>query len=909
MNLVIVESPAKAKTIERYLGSEFKVLASYGHVRDLIPKDGSVLPDENFKMIWEKRGDKNASKNFSAIASAVKQADRLILATDPDREGEAIAWHVLEMLNEKKLLKDAKVERISFNAITKASVQDAMKQPRSLDQELIDAYLARRALDYLVGFNLSPVLWRKLPGSRSAGRVQSVALRLICEREIEIETFVSREYWTIDAKMFGKDADAIFSASATAWNGEKLEKFSLPDEATAERLRKDIENAKGFRVQKLESKEARRNPAPPFITSSLQQEASRKLGFPADRTMRIAQRLYEGVSLGGGDSQGLITYMRTDGVQMAPEAVNAVRKTITERFDANYLPEKPRFYKSKAKNAQEAHEAIRPVDPSRHPNDIRAYLSEEEAKLYELIWKRAIASQMASARLRQTRVDINAEGVEVMLRANGSVMIFDGFLKLYRETVEGAEDDRDRILPPMEEGEALQLKSIHPEQHFTEPPPRFTEASLVKRLEELGIGRPSTYASTLSLLRDRGYVVLQGRALVPEDRGRIVTAFLEHFFEKYLDYDFTAQLEESLDSVSAGKLDWKQLLGDFWRDFFDVVEKTKELRITEVLDHLNESLASYLFPEKEDGSDPRECPTCKEGNLSIKVGRFGAFVGCSRYPDCRHTRPFAAADGDASAQEDQSLGTDPDSGEEVVRKSGRFGPYLQLGEGTKESPPKRVSIPPSFNNDELDLEKALSLLALPREIGEHPESKDMIVAGLGRYGPYLLYQKKYTRLESVEDALTIGVNRAVEVLAQPKPARRGRAVVEPLRKLGEHPDDGEPVNILSGRYGPYVKHGKINATIPRGREVEELTLEEAVELIAERAAKVGVKKPRTRTKTKTKTKAKTKTKTKAKSKSKSKTKTKSKAKTKAKSKTKVNAKAEAKTDASAEKAPDDTETS
>ncbi|MCY4053160.1 MAG: type I DNA topoisomerase [Hyphomicrobiales bacterium] len=909
MNLVIVESPAKAKTIERYLGSEFKVLASYGHVRDLIPKDGSVLPDENFKMIWEKRGDKNASKNFSAIASAVKQADRLILATDPDREGEAIAWHVLEMLNEKKLLKDAKVERISFNAITKASVQDAMKQPRSLDQELIDAYLARRALDYLVGFNLSPVLWRKLPGSRSAGRVQSVALRLICEREIEIETFVSREYWTIDAKMFGKDADAIFSASATAWNGEKLEKFSLPDEATAERLRKDIENAKGFRVQKLESKEARRNPAPPFITSSLQQEASRKLGFPADRTMRIAQRLYEGVSLGGGDSQGLITYMRTDGVQMAPEAVNAVRKTITERFDANYLPEKPRFYKSKAKNAQEAHEAIRPVDPSRHPNDIRAYLSEEEAKLYELIWKRAIASQMASARLRQTRVDINAEGVEVMLRANGSVMIFDGFLKLYRETVEGAEDDRDRILPPMEEGEALQLKSIHPEQHFTEPPPRFTEASLVKRLEELGIGRPSTYASTLSLLRDRGYVVLQGRALVPEDRGRIVTAFLEHFFEKYLDYDFTAQLEESLDSVSAGKLDWKQLLGDFWRDFFDVVEKTKELRITEVLDHLNESLASYLFPEKEDGSDPRECPTCKEGNLSIKVGRFGAFVGCSRYPDCRHTRPFAAADGDASAQEDQSLGTDPDSGEEVVRKSGRFGPYLQLGEGTKESPPKRVSIPPSFNNDELDLEKALSLLALPREIGEHPESKDMIVAGLGRYGPYLLYQKKYTRLESVEDALTIGVNRAVEVLAQPKPARRGRAVVEPLRKLGEHPDDGEPVNILSGRYGPYVKHGKINATIPRGREVEELTLEEAVELIAERAAKVGAKKPRTRTKTKTKTKAKTKTKTKAKSKSKSKTKTKSKAKTKAKSKTKVNAKAEAKTDASAEKTPDDTETS
>ena len=898
MNLVIVESPAKAKTIEKYLGGEFKVLASYGHVRDLIPKDGSVLPDENFKMVWEKRGDKNASRNFSAIAKAVKGAERLILATDPDREGEAIAWHVLEMLNEKDLLKKAKVERISFNAITKASVQDAMKQPRDIDQELIDAYLARRALDYLVGFNLSPVLWRKLPGSRSAGRVQSVALRLVCEREIEIETFESREYWTMDAKMFGKDADAIFSASATAWKGEKLEKFSLPDEATAERLRKDIEGAKGFHVQKLESKEVRRNPAPPFITSSLQQEASRKLGFPADRTMRIAQRLYEGISLGGGDPQGLITYMRTDGVQMAPEAVAAVRKTISKSFDADYLPDKPRIYKSKAKNAQEAHEAIRPVDPSRHPNDIRAYLSEEEAKLYELVWKRAIASQMASARLRQTRVDINAEGVEVSLRANGSVMIFDGFLKLYRETVEGTEDDRDRILPPMEEGDALQLKSVHPEQHFTEPPPRFTEASLVKRLEELGIGRPSTYASTLSLLRDRGYVHLQGRALVPEDRGRIVTAFLERFFEKYLDYDFTAQLEESLDSVSAGKLDWKKLLGDFWRDFFDVVEKTKELRITEVLDHLNESLASHLFPEKEDGSDPRECPTCKEGELSIKVGRFGAFVGCSRYPECKHTRPFAPADGGAPVQEDQSLGTDPVTGEEVLRKSGRFGPYLQLGEGTKESPPKRVSIPPSFNNDELDLEKALALLALPREIGGHPETGDKIVSGLGRYGPYLLYQKKYTKLESVEDALTIGVNRAVEVLAQPRPARQGRAVVEPLRKLGEHPDDGEPVNILSGRYGPYVKHGKINATVPSGRKVEELTLEEAVVLIAERAAKVGAKKSRTRTK---KT-AKKKTKTKAKSKTKTKTKAKTKPKTKTTAKAKVNAKA--KTSAPAEKTTD-----
>ena len=864
MNLVIVESPAKAKTIGKYLGKDYLVLASFGHVRDLLPKDGSVLPDEDFKMVWEERAAGNARKNFDAILKATKKSNRLLLATDPDREGEAIAWHVLEMLKRKKALEGMEVERISFNAITRASVQDAMKHPRALDQELIDAYLARRALDYLVGFNLSPVLWRKLPGARSAGRVQSVALRLVCERELEIEAFRSQEYWSMEAKLFGKDAAAIFPAAATAWNGEKLEKFSLPDEATAIKLRKDIEAAKGFRVGKIESKEARRNPAPPFITSSLQQEASRKLGFSTDRTMRIAQRLYEGVALGGGDTQGLITYMRTDGVQMAPEAVSALRETITKHFDADYLPERPRAYKTKAKNAQEAHEAIRPVDPMRHPNDLRGALSDEEAKLYELIWKRSLASQMESARLRQTRVDIDAEGTQVSLRATGSVLLFDGFLRLYREEQENNDkekSDSDRLLPPLEEGDTLNLESVHPQQHFTEPPPRFTEASLVKKMEELGIGRPSTYASTLSLLRERGYVHLQGRALAPDDRGRLVTAFLAHFFARYLDYDFTAQLEESLDNVSAGKLDWKHLLGDFWRDFLAHIDETKELRISDVLEHLNESLGPYLFPAKEDGSDARVCPACGDGQLSIKLGRYGAFVGCSRYPDCKHTRPFdPSQQGEASGQgEDATLGTDPESGLEVLRKSGRFGPYVQLGENSESETPKRASIPRSFDGPDFSLEKALALLALPREVGAHPESGEMIQAGIGRYGPYLLYQKKYTSLESAEDALDIGLNRAVEVLNQPRAARRGRTATA-LRELGVHPDDSQPVQIMDGRYGPYVKHGKTNATLPRGKEVDALTLEEAVELIAAKAAKGPARKKRATAKTKTKAKTKPKTK-------------------------------------------------
>ena len=851
MDVVIVESPAKAKTIREYLGGDCAVLASYGHVRDLLPKDGSVLPEKDFAMVWQAHTGERARKNFKEIAQAVKGASRLILATDPDREGEAIAWHVLEMLRQKKLLAGMDVARISFNAITRASVQEAMRNPRDLDQELIDAYLARRALDYLVGFNLSPVLWRKLPGARSAGRVQSVALRLVCERELEIEGFRAREYWSVDASMRAADGESLFSAAAVSWKGEKLEKFSLPDAETAERLRAEIEQAERFRVLSVESKEARRHPPPPFITSSLQQEASRKLGFAADRTMGIAQRLYEGVSIGGGAPQGLITYMRTDGVQMAPEAVTAVRKSIRSHFSAEYLPPKPRLYKSKAKNAQEAHEAIRPVDPARHPKEMRAYLSEDEAKLYELIWKRALASQMESARLRQSRVEIDVEEGAAGLRATGSVLLFDGFLRLYREGREEEDKskdgdkngDGDRLLPPLSEGDSLALQAVEAKQHFTEPPPRFTESSLVKKLEELGIGRPSTYASTLALLRDRGYVHLRGRTLFPDDKGRLVTAFLAHFFARYLDYGFTAELEESLDGVSAGKLNWKRFLGEFWKEFIAAVEDTQNLRIGDVIDHLNETLAPYVFPKaiSEDGSesedDPRICPQCGDGLLSIKLGRFGAFVGCSRHPDCAFKRPFNPAEGGALPEGEgtQSLGTDPQSGLEVTRRSGRFGPYLQLGEQSKEAKPKRVSIPPSMDNADLDLEKSLALLALPREVGAHPESGAMIAAGLNRYGPFLRHEGKFVSLESVEDALEIGLNRAVEILNAP-PARK-RKNIAPLRELGAHPEDDAPVALMDGRYGPYVKHGKINATVPQGSDLETLTLEEAVRLLEEKKNK------------------------------------------------------------------------
>ncbi|MEM1102911.1 MAG: type I DNA topoisomerase, partial [Pseudomonadota bacterium] len=729
MDVVIVESPAKAKTINKYLGPGYEVLASYGHIRDLPSKDGSVLPDEDFAMAWDIDG--KSKKHVSDIAAAVKGADRLILATDPDREGEAISWHVLEVLKQKKLLDGLDVKRVAFNAITKAAVKEAMAHPREVDMELVEAYLARRALDYLVGFTLSPVLWRKLPGPRSAGRVQSVALRLICQRELEIEAFKPQEYWSLDAEVDSQKGER-FLARLSKHQGEKVTKFTLANEADAMAAKAAVEAA-DFSIAAVESKPTRRNPPPPFTTSTMQQEAARKLGFSASRTMQCAQRLYEGTEI-GGETVGLITYMRTDGVDMAPEALSETRHVIGDRFGGNYLPEKPRIYKSKAKNAQEAHEAVRPTSLARAPEGLRG-VGEDEAKLYRLIWNRTMASQMESARLERTTIDLASADGATGLRATGSVLTFDGFLKLYEEGRDDDTDEDSRRLPQVAAGESASVAKAVSEQHFTEPPPRYSEASLVKKLEELGIGRPSTYASTLSVLRDRSYVVMEKNRFFPEDKGRLVTAFLENFFGRYVEYDFTANLEEQLDVISDGKLDWKAFLRDFWKDFAATVDDISELRITQVLDALNETLGAHVFPAKEDGSDPRGCPACADGRLSLKVGRFGAFIGCSNYPDCNYTRQLSAgADGDKPALDGPKvLGQHPDTGEDVSLRSGRFGPYVQLGEaekGSKEKP-KRSGLPKDWAPDTIDLEKALRLLSLPREIGAHPEDGAQMLAGLG----------------------------------------------------------------------------------------------------------------------------------------------------------------------------------
>ncbi|MFP4002407.1 MAG: type I DNA topoisomerase [Alphaproteobacteria bacterium] len=844
MNIVIVESPAKAKTLEKYLGADYTVLASYGHVRDLPSKDGSVRPDEDFAMAWDM--DAKSRKRLNEIAGAVKDADRLILATDPDREGEAISWHVLEVLRQKKALSGVEVQRVVFNAITRRAVLDAMSHPRRIDDELVEAYLARRALDYLVGFTLSPVLWRKLPGARSAGRVQSVALRLICDRELEIEKFRPREYWSVEALLSTSGGDEVTARLATL-DGKKLDRFDLNNEAAAKRAVAAVERG-GFKVASIESKPARRHPQPPFTTSTLQQEAARKLGFNASRTMQVAQRLYEGVDL-NGETVGLITYMRTDGVQMAPEAVNQTRQVIEDRFGANYTPEKARIYKTKARNAQEAHEAIRPTDLARLPQKVAGRLDTDQRKLYDLIWTRTVASQMESARLERTTVDFrNADG-SAGLRATGQVVLFDGFLKLYQEGRDdaGPEEDANR-LPKMDEGEKVDLKSVTPSQHFTEPPPRFTEASLVKRMEELGIGRPSTYASILSVLRDRNYVHMDRNRFVPDDKGRLVTAFLESFFTQYVEYDFTASLEEKLDQVSAGELGWKTLLKDFWREFTAHVEEIQDLRVSEVLEALNQLLGPHIFPDPGDGSDPRKCPACEDGQLSLKVGRYGAFIGCSNYPECNYTRQLSAsADETPNDGQPKVLGTDPETGEQVTLRSGRFGPYVQLGESNNGEKPKRSGIPRSMDPEALTLQEALDLLSLPREVGTHPETQKPIMAGLGRYGPYLLHDGAYTKLDSAGELFTVGLNRAVTLIAERK-SRGGRAQARVLKELGEHPDDGKPVNVLDGRYGPYVKHGNINATLPRGTEPQSVTLEEALGLIAAKAAKKGAGKKKAATK-------------------------------------------------------------
>ncbi|MDF1600162.1 type I DNA topoisomerase, partial [Mesorhizobium sp. YIM 152430] len=858
MDVVVVESPAKAKTINKYLGSRYKVLASFGHVRDLPAKDGSVRPDDDFAMSWEV--DSPSSKRLSDIAKAMKEADSLILATDPDREGEAISWHVLEVLNQKKAIKDKPVKRVVFNAITKASVTEAMANPREIDGPLVDAYLARRALDYLVGFTLSPVLWRKLPGARSAGRVQSVALRLICDREAEIERFVREEYWQVAALLDTVRKDR-FEARLTAYEGKKLAKLDIGTKARADEIKAMMEGAT-FTAASVEAKPTKRNPAPPFTTSTLQQAASSRLGFSASRTMQVAQRLYEGVEI-GGETTGLITYMRTDGVQMAPEAIAAAREQIGKGFGDRYLPEKPRYYSTKAKNAQEAHEAVRPTEFWRTPDQVRKYLDADQARLYDMIWKRAIASQMVPAEIERTTVEIDAvNGAKTAnLRAVGSVVRFDGFIAAYTEQKDEDApdaDDEDKRLPEIRQGEAIARHQINATQHSTEPPPRYSEASLIKRMEELGIGRPSTYAATLKTLEDRDYVTNEKRKLVPQAKGRLVTSFLESFFDRYVEYDFTAALEEKLDQISDGKLAWKDVLRDFWKEFSGHVDGIKELRVTDVLDALNVELAPLAFPPREDGSDPRVCPKCGSGQLSLKLGKFGAFVGCSNYPECGFTRQLdgPGANGDGTAVDgDKELGKDPYTGEEITLKSGRFGPYVQRGEG-KEA--KRSSLPKGWTPDSIDHEKALALLSLPRDVGKHPESGKMISAGLGRYGPFVLHDGTYANLDTIEDVFSIGLNRAVTVIAEKKSKfanGRERGAATALKELGEHPDGGGKITVRDGRYGPYVNWGKVNATLPKGKAPESVTVEEALALIAERAAKSGTKAPKKKAAPKAKAKA------------------------------------------------------
>jgi DNA topoisomerase-1 len=817
MQLVIVESPAKAKTIEKYLGGDYRVLASYGHVRDLPPKDGSVNPDDGFAMEWENYADK--AKQLKAIADLAKTADRLILATDPDREGEAISWHVQEVLRGRRALpKD--VQRVTFNAITKAAVTSAMAAPRELDTDLIDAYRARRALDYLVGFTLSPVLWRKLPGAKSAGRVQSVALRLIVEREREIEAFRAQEYWSVTAAM--EHDGTPFQARLVQWEGKKLDRLSIGTQSDALRAKADVEAGR-FSVQSVETKPATRNPPPPFTTSTLQQEAARKLGFSADHTMRIAQGLYE---------DGAITYMRTDGVQMDGSAISAARKAIADRYDAGYVPDKPRQYQTKAKNAQEAHEAIRPTDFSKDKVG-----GGDHARLYDLVFKRALASQMASARMERTTVEL-AEGTgRHLLRATGQVVLFPGYLALYEEGQDDSADEESRRLPRMREGDAPAKKSVDAEQHFTQPPPRFSEASLVKRMEELGIGRPSTYASIIKTLKDRAYVRIEKNRFFAEESGRLVTAFLERFFQKYVGFDYTADLEEELDDVSGGRAQWQAVLEAFWRDFKPLTAEVMEQQPSAITAELDVFLAPYLFPDKADGSDPRLCPNCGAGKLALRGGRFGAFVACSNYPECKFTRRFAQGgdnvEGDAGPE---TLGKDPATGLPVERKSGRFGPYIQLGEG-KEA--KRASIPKDLPGGELDLEWALKLLSLPRTIGNHPESGEPITASIGRYGPYLAHGGKYARLQTTADVFETGMNAAVVKLAEAAAGggrpQRGTARA-PLKELGKHPRTEAELKLMEGRYGPYVTDGETNATLPKSITPDELTLEEAASLIDARAA-------------------------------------------------------------------------
>lgn len=848
MDVVVVESPTKAKTINKYLGSEYKVLSSYGHVRDLPEKDGSVLPDEDFRMIYEPLADKK--RRIDDIAKAIKDAGRLYLATDPDREGEAISWHLLSALEESNAIKDVDVKRVVFHEITKNAVLEAMRKPRDLDEGLIDAYQARRALDYLVGFTLSPVLWRKLQGSRSAGRVQSVALRLICEREAEIEAFTPQEYWSLLSEFETPKGDK-FQARLARMDGAKLDKFGLTNEGDAKRAVALIE-AEDFKVQSIEKKQAQRHPSPPFSTSTLQQEASRKLGFGADRTMRTAQKLFEGITL-DGETVGLITYMRTDSVQLSTDALNACRDQIKTTYGGPFLPGKPRSYKTKTKNAQEAHEAIRPTDVGRTPDQIGKFLDDDQRRLYDLIWKRTLASQMSSAKLDRVIAELTSSDEKIGFRAVGSTITFPGFLKIYQEGLDDPsrdDDDAEGLLPPMAPNDPLKRGKIEPKQHFTEPPPRYSEASLVKKLEELGIGRPSTYASIISVLQNRNYVRLESRRFIPEDRGRLVTAFLTAFFDQYVQPDFTALLEDQLDEVASGSLAWKDVLREFWNPFQHVVGEVKERRVAEVIDALNELLAARLFPPRPDGNDPRSCQLCDDGRLSLKLGRYGAFVGCSNYPDCRYTRKLDADPNEPTPEEqkDRVIGVDPESSEEVLLKHGPYGPYVQRGTGDDL---KRSSLAPAMTPGDVTLEQALALLSLPREIGKHPETGKPIEAGINRYGPFIKHDR-FVRLGPDDDVLTIGMNRAMALIAEA--GKKGRPAQKVLKELGEHPEDQKPVTLHEGRFGPYVKHGKINASLPKDQTPESLTMETALTLLAAKASKGGGKKTSKRGGTKAKAK-------------------------------------------------------
>ena len=842
MPVVVVESPAKAKKINEYLGHGYTVLASYGHVRDLPPKDGSVLPDDDFDMKWEIATD--SKKHIKAIVDALKTDNVLILATDPDREGEAISWHLTEALTEKKAIrKDTPVSRVVFNAITKTAILEAMKNPRQVDAPLVEAYLARRALDYLVGFNLSPVLWRKLPGAKSAGRVQSVCLRLIVEREMEIEAFRNQEYWTVKAQLESPRGQ-MFEARLTALAGKKLDKFDLGNATQAEMAVQAV-TSRDLKITSVEAKPAIRNPSPPFMTSTLQQEASRKYGMGAKQTMSVAQRLYE---------SGLITYMRTDGIDMAPEAVTGARDAIKTKFGAQYLPDQPRIYKNKAKNAQEAHECIRPTDMmvGADQADIK---DADQRKLYDLIYKRTLASQMAAAQLERTVVDLASADGQVVLRANGQVMVFDGFIAIYEEGRDDTADDDDKRLPQLAQGEKVVKQSVDPEQHFTQPPPRYTEATLVKRMEELGIGRPSTYASIVTTIQDRGYVEKDKNRLIPQDKGRLVTAFLMNYFQKYIGYDFTADLENQLDEVSAGNADYKKVLDRFWRDFSAAIGETADLRIGEVLDKINEVLEPHLFPPTADGTDPRLCPNCGAGRLSMRTARSGgAFIGCSNYPECRYTRPFGPPDPEAEKSaippDGKLLGHD--AGDEIRIFKGRFGPYVQRGAASEANPkPDRTGVPEGWPAEDVDLEQALRLLQLPRQIGPHPEDGIMVWANIGRYGPYLKHAASTSdkggtnaNLDGIDEVWTVGMNRAVQLLAEKVASRGGRGkAAAPIRELGDHPQAGGAVNIYDGKYGPYVKWDKINATIPDTITPDDLTLAQAIDMIDERAAKAGKKKP------------------------------------------------------------------